>query len=314
MDIKNLFTGFSNRTYIVGIILGLTLYIFITEIFLRVYVIPNDKLSQIAVSVYESENRDVVIGDSQTVWGFREDYTAFNNLSFDGMPVETMEIILREYYRHKNPNRVIIIAGPQMLAENRVERGDMGFNKFFKVNIINPPFMMYAFERLVSRNLADLPKWINNMPRNKLTWKSGIEEKEREEIEKNKWEDIKEDTRIEMTRNRIDIQRPVENFHKTRNFNSYYRILDFLKEKNAMVCLLRMPVSVEYQELIHNDAVFLASEAAFKEMARLYEVRYVDFKQIPLSYDASFFINSDHLNEKGSKLFSPIAEKYCFEK
>ena len=75
-----------------------------------------------------------------------------------------------------------------------------------------------------------------------------------------------------------------------------------------------MPITVEYQELIRNDKSFLDSETAFKEMAKLYKVKYVDFKEIPLSYDASFFINADHLNEKGRKLFAPLAEEFCFNK
>jgi len=116
MDIKNLFTGFSNRTYMAGIILGIIAYVFIAEIFLRIYVIPNDELSQVAVSVYESEKRDVIIGDSQFKFGFPKNYALFEDLSYNGMPVETMEIILREYYRHKKPNKLIIIAAPHMLA------------------------------------------------------------------------------------------------------------------------------------------------------------------------------------------------------
>ena len=299
MDIKNLFTGSSNRTYVVGIILGIIAYVFIAEIFLRIYVVPNDELSQIAVSVYESEKRDVIIGDSQFKFGFPKNYALFEDLSYNGMPVETMEIILREYYRHKKPNKVIIIAAPQMLAENRLERGDLGFKEYFKFNAVKLPFIIYAFEKLVSRNLADFSKWIHYKPEQKL--------------KENMWEVTTDENRIEMTRKRIETQRPVKNFQETQNFKSYYKILALLKDKKAMVCLLRMPVSDEYRELIRNDKDFLASEAAFKEMAALYKVKYVDLGQIPLKYDPSFFINSDHLNEKGGRLFAPLAEKYCFD-
>lgn len=295
---KNLFTDFSNRTYIISIIIGVILYIISAEVFLRVYVIPHDRLSQIAVSVYESENRNVIIGDSQIEYGFPKDYPGFENLSINGMPVETMEIILREYYMHKKPGKIIIIAGPQMLAENRVERGDWGFKDYFKLNTIDLPFMLYAFEKLVSKNLANMSKWTDNKPD--------------EQFKENLWEETANDKRIEMSKERMQIQRPVNDFYKTNNFKSYYRLVKLLKEKGAKVCLLRMPISVEYQELIRNDKAFLDSEASFKEMAKLYEVTYVDFKQIPLSYDASFFINSDHLNEKSRKLFAPLAEKFCF--
>jgi len=296
---KNLSIGFSKKTYWVGLIIGILLYIAAVEIFLRIYVIPNDRLSQIAVSVYESEKQDVLIGDSQFEYGFPENPPVFENLSFNGLPAETMEIILREYYRHKKPNKIIMIANSQMLANNRVERGDLGFKEFFKLNTVDLPFMIYAFERLVSRNLSDIAKWIHYKPSPK---------------NKDMWEDVNEDTRIEMTKSRIEIQRPVNNFQETQNFKSYYKILKFLKERNATVCLLRMPIASEYQELIHNDNEFLASEEAFKEMAKLFEVKYVDFRQIPLPFDASFFINSDHLNEKGRRLFAPLAEKYCFDK
>jgi hypothetical protein len=298
MAMKNLFTDFSNRTYIISIIIGVILYIISAEVFLRVYVIPHDRLSQIAVSVYESENRNVIIGDSQIEYGFPKDYPGFENLSINGMPVETMEIILREYYMHKKPGKIIIIAGPQMLAENRVERGDWGFKDYFKLNTIDLPFMLYAFEKLVSKNLANMSKWTDNKPD--------------EQFKENLWEETANDKRIEMSKERMQIQRPVNDFYKTNNFKSYYRLVKLLKEKGAKVCLLRMPISVEYQELIRNDKAFLDSEASFKEMAKLYEVTYVDFKQIPLSYDASFFINSDHLNEKSRKLFAPLAEKFCF--
>jgi hypothetical protein len=300
MDMKNLSIGFSNKTYIVGLIVGVIVYLVGAELFLRICVIPEDRFSQVAVSVYDSEKRDVLIGDSQFEYGFPENYSVFEKLSFKGMPVETMEIILKEYYRHRKPDKIIIIANSQMLANNRVERGDWGFKEFFKLNTIDLPFMIYAFESLVSRNLSDIPKWLHLKPS--------------QEYKDNMWEETEEDTRIEITRSRIEIQRPVKNFQETKNFKSYYKILTLLKEKNAVVCLLRMPVSVEYQELIRNDNDFLASEEAFKKMARLFEVKYVDFRQIPLPYNASFFINSDHLNEKGRRLFAPLAEKYCFDK
>lgn len=299
MDIKNLFTGFSNRTYIVGIILGIIAYVFIAETFLRIYVIPNDELSQVAVSVYESEKRDVIIGDSQFKFGFPEDYSLFEGLSFNGMPVETMRIILKEYYRHRRPNKVIIIAAPQMLAENRVERGDLGFKEYFKFNAVKLPFMIYAFEKLVSRNLADFFKWIHYKPE--------------QQFKENMWEETAEEKRTEMTLKRIETQRPVKNFQETRNFKSYYQLLTLLKDKNAKICLLKMPVADEYRELVRNDRDFLEAETAFKEMAAAYNVKYVDLGQIPVTNDASLYINSDHLNEKGRRLFAPLVEKYCFD-
>ncbi|MBI4680319.1 MAG: hypothetical protein HY753_03710 [Nitrospirae bacterium] len=300
MDIKNLFTGFSNRTYMAGIILGIIAYVFIAEIFLRIYVIPNDELSQVAVSVYESEKRDVIIGDSQFKFGFPKNYALFEDLSYNGMPVETMEIILREYYRHKKPNKVIIIAAPQMLAENRVERGDLGFKEYFKFNAVKLPFMIYAFEKLVSRNLADFFKWIHYKPE--------------QQFKENMWEETAEEKRTEMTLKRIETQRPVKNFQGTRNYKSYYQLLRLLKDKNAKICLLKMPVADEYRQLVRYDKDFLEAETAFKEMAAAYNLKYVDLGQIPLKYDASFFINSDHLNEKGRKLFAPLAEEFCFDR
>jgi hypothetical protein len=300
MAIKNLFTDFSNRIYIIGMIIGIILYIISVEVFLRIYVIPHDRLSQIAVSVYESENRNVIIGDSQFEYGFPKDYPGFENLSINGLPVETMEVIIREYFRHKKPGKIIIIASPQMLAKNRVERGDWGFKDFFKLNTIDTPYMLYAFETLVSRNLANIFKWADNKPQ--------------EQYKENLWEEITVEKRTEMSKKRMIIQRPVDDFFKTNNFKSYYRLLKLLKEKEAKVCLLRMPYAVEYQAVIRNDKAYLDSETAFKEMAKFFEVKYVDFKQIPLSYDASFFINSDHLNTKGRKLFAPLAEEFCFNK
>jgi hypothetical protein len=186
-----------------------------------------------------------------------------------------------------------------MLAENRVERGDLGFKEYFKFNAVKLPFMIYAFEKLVSRNLADFFKWIHYKPE--------------QQFKENMWEETAEEKRTEMTLKRIETQRPVKNFQGTRNFKSYYQLLTLLKDKNAKICLLKMPVADEYRQLVRYDKDFLEAETAFKEMAAAYNLKYVDLGQIPLKYDASFFINSDHLNEKGRRLFAPLAEKYCFD-
>jgi hypothetical protein len=275
------------------------LFIVVAETFLRVFVIPMDGLSQIAVSVYESEKKDALVGDSQFEYGFPRGYTRYEKLMYKGMPVEALEIIVKEYYRHKDPGRVIILANSQMLAKNRVDRGEWGFNEFLRLNVIDLPFMIYVFEKLVSRNLADLTKWIH----------PDIGEEYKDSM----WEDMDKSKRMAMTRERIEIQRPIKNFHETRNFLSYYKMLSFLKEKNARVCLLRMPVSAEYLELIRDDPDFIASETAFKEMAKAFNIRYVDFRQIPLKYDTSMFLSADHLNSKGRTLFAPLAEKFCFD-
>jgi len=294
---RNLFTSFSSRHYAAGLIIGLLLYIGAAEIVLRTYVVSNHKPARNAVSIYASKNKDIIIGDSHTQNAFKSESPSFTNLSMGGISVEMMEILIKEYYRNRDPHRVIIIASPQMFAQNRIEKGNWGYNKYFKFNMLNPPFMLYVFEKAVSSNLAIIPDLFKRKKDDLVEWeKAGKDDRER------------------RTSARIKEQRPVINFKQTKSFASYLRTLSFLKEKGADVCLLRTPVSQEYQEMTSDDNGFKSADDAFKKMAAQYGFKYVDFKQLPITYDDTIFVNQDHLNSKGSKIFAPLAEKYCFEK
>ena len=98
----------------------------------------------------------------------------------------------------------------------------------------------------------------------------------------------------------------------TRNeqeVDSLYHLIALLQEKQIRVCLVTTPFLSEYYDAVHNLAGDL-DEKFYRVISEIMEktgVEYYDYSADPRFYhEYSLFLDSDHLNREGAKLFTDI--------
>jgi hypothetical protein len=102
---------------------------------------------------------------------------------------------------------------------------------------------------------------------------------------------------------------------KTKLGNQYYEPVDSAivklftnyieecKRENIRLVFIYPPEYIEGQTLVQNRKEILS---LFKSIAARYNIPYYDYSSHPISYDKTYFYNSQHLNVNGSILFTEI--------
>jgi len=77
--------------------------------------------------------------------------------------------------------------------------------------------------------------------------------------------------------------------------------LDYCKKQNLKVIFVYTPEYIENQYLTNNrNEIF----KIYNDLSKKYNVLFLDYSKDSISYNKNFFYNSQHLNKKGSELFS----------
>lgn len=297
---KNLFTASSSRAYLIGLLAVPIVALVILEVLLRVYIVPIPNTTPNRVhKVYTAKGGDVVVGDSQIYYAYQSSDQSFVNLGQGGTSIATLEILIREYFRHRKPGRVILQAAPHRIRPYKPRN----YDRFFSQNI-GLPFVPYVFEPGVTYSIDKLfdPAGLANLRR----------EKENTRTQAAAWARKTQEERWEQALERVRWQRPIWAASSVQSIKSYLSTIRFLLDRGAQVCLLRMPVSQEYQALIEGDEHFDKALTFFESTAKHAGIPYVDFRDLPMRYDANIFINPDHLTATAGKRFFALVEPACF--
>jgi len=281
------------------------------EILLRLLVLDvEDGRAHRVQVVYRASRPDVVLGDSHLYLPFVNS-ERFVNLARAGSSPHALEIVAREYFRHVDPGRVIVEASPQLFRELMQVRLEQGHERYFTHNF-GQPFAVAVLEPGISRELAalwDFPALLKSADVARGRRKTGGPIVEREAQRRR---DLDEDERNELTRSRIQSNRPVPQVRTSPGFLAYRRMLEDLKARGAEVCLARTPVTDLYVRLSGEDPVYVETEAALRQLATELDVPFVDFLDLELPFDVASFRNPDHLTTRAGELYAARLERACF--
>lgn len=300
-----------HRRYAGAVIAGVVAVLVATEVALRLLVVPLEEGWAHRVDlVYRGEGGDVVIGDSHTFRGFvtRDEFV---NLSGGGSSAEANEIVVREYFRHRQPGRVIVAASPQLFARSREAAGAQQHDEYFVWNL-GLPVQPYVFEPGIARHVDELLDPADLLERTRQArerrqpgnpidaflqrelLRSGPAERER------------------LARKIVRKNRPVGDLAHSDGFAAYRRTLEFLLARGAELCLLRTAVTPRVEELSEPDPSYRNAHRAMRELAAALGVRYVDYRDFGVSFEDELFIDPDHLTATGAELFARGAIRACF--
>lgn len=299
---------FNSRRYVITVLLCVALlsisFLTATELLIRARVIPNDRLSWHRDQFFRGDSQNVVFGDSHTSLGVHG-LSGFLNLSFPSENVPLIEIKVRRYFANKQPGKVILQATPHMFSPDRDNQDERNEARPFITNKWKP--YLWMFTRAHYQNIytywklflsgASFENKYNFQPDGALT-------------QEGDWRETSLSQRRFLTERRIDQQKPYAEPAEIRSVQSYARILGFLKSRGAEVCMVDMPVTPLYRELSANYEEFESARVLLRSLAADYEARYTDMSAAIT--DLEYFLNQDHLNERGSLKFAPLLESACF--
>lgn len=129
------------------------------------------------------------------------------------------------------------------------------------------------------------------------------------------WAQIEPDKREVLTAARLSEQNPIRGFESSSALRDYVAAIRFLRERGAQVCLFRTPVTADYVRLSRAmpEGRFDAFDRWMSGFAGAERIRLVDFRQLPLDFDDTKFLNQDHVTVAHAKAMWPLVDKACFD-
>jgi hypothetical protein len=301
------------RAYLGILLAGTLVALGAAEVMLRVWVVPIDSGRANRVHrVYTDERVDSVLGDSHLYRAFINSQT-FANLARAGSSPHALEIVAREYYRHREPGRVILEASPQLFNALMQSRRAQRHDEYFGQNL-GLPFQLYVLEPGISRELAAFAspsQLARTTSSSRGRQKPGGPVVRKEAARRRAMTDAEHH---KTTQGRITSNRPVPAMTESDGFAAYRRTIDHLLAGGARLCLARTPVTRLYLELSGEEPRHLETERVFTELAREYDIPYVDFIDLDLQLDdIESFTNPDHLTTAAGERYAARLERACFK-
>ncbi len=304
-------TGADAKRFAVDVGIGVALTLLIAEILLRLFVVPLEQGWAHRVDlVYRAVGTDVVLGDSHTFRGFvtRDDFV---NLSGGGSSTMANEIVAREYFRHREPGRVIVGASPQLFNRARERSGTQQHDEYFTQNF-GLPFRLYIFEPGVARQIGELRDPLGLVARVREAHVRKQPANAFDAVLQYEMLQLEPDARDELAGKIVRKNRPLEDIRASESFAAYRRMLAFLIDRGADVCLVRTAVSPRVRALTAEDERFVDAHRALRDLAAELGTRYVDYRDLGIDFQDELFIDPDHLTATGGDFFAEAVIRSCF--
>lgn len=286
----------------------------VAEVLLRSYIVPIDDIraSRVAL-VYAARGQDVALGDSHIYRAFINS-RRFVNLARAGSSPHALEIVAREYFRFREPGRVIVEASPQLFNFLMQKRRAQRHDEYFALHRLGLPVVPYVFEPGISRLLEMLlhPARLRKTTATSHSRKRGAGPVVEREAAARRG--LSETERYQQARERVVSNRPVANVASSDGFAAYRRMLELLIARGADVCLAATPVDSAYLEIAASDERFAETEEALRALARELGVRFVAFTELDLDLKVDSFTNADHLTTAAGGRYALALEAACYRR
>ena len=301
----------SARTYAAIVLIGIGIVLAGTEALLRGFVVPIDEGWPHRVDlVYRAEGGDVVLGDSHMFRGFVTQ-DEFVNLAGGGSSGRALEIVAREYFRHRDPGRVIVAASPQIFSGSRESAGTQQHDEYFSQNF-GLPLQLYVFERGIARRVSWLLDPASLLTRARQARRRKAPGNPVDAVLAREMAAMDAAARLKFARGIVAKNRPVEDLQDAEGFAAYRRMIELLGEQGAELCLVRTAVISAVEEITAQAPRFVDAHRVLRELADELSLPYVDYRELGLHFGDELFIDPDHLTAMGADLFSRAVVAACF--
>ena len=282
------------------IIFLILLFPITSEIFLRKYIVKNDNLYQRSKLFKIKRSKNTVWGDSAALTSIYF-LDGFLNFGGDSDNYQEIEKKIKSYYSQIEQGKTIINLSLNAFAEYRDRPiRDEDLKLYFSER---EPLFFIMVERFQKR----LFKYYESLIKNKFNLPEDLVYRYNSDGSSSYYGNYKP-----------PLVKDIDNYHKLypkkefvndRNFNSFIKIIDFLKNKNIKICLITAPWNREFREKKIDMNKFIEVRNFYKNFAKAENITYLDFLEYP--YPNNKFYDGTHLNKEGSILFTSMVKKSC---
>ncbi|GJL54490.1 MAG: hypothetical protein NPIRA02_16220 [Nitrospirales bacterium] len=299
------------------------LFLISSEWLVRSKVEPNDHYAQSINVFFESDRRNVVFGDSISLYGFRGQ-PDFVNLALQGETLERTEIKVRGYFQAKRPGRVILGANHNVFQPE----GDNGVLRVTPILEANTdPRSLSNYKKIFLRGNHGMWRSLRPTHTHRLLqyWKVFLLKGKFEtkfqilpdgtlvplDPEENiRYARMPETERIRRARNTVMKEIPGINLLGSKAAKIYHSMVKFLRSREADVCLVTYPMSPAFRQAAKEYPAYAAVPVFFENFAKKQKVKYVNYWD-RLS-DLKDFTNENHLSNLGALKIGKLVVRDCF--
>ncbi|WP_226671321.1 hypothetical protein [Metabacillus litoralis] len=241
------------------------------------------------------------VGASHSMYGYYFKPTGLSHLDL-ALPAQTIQYdykLLREYGEYLKPGGVVIVSVSQITFTNSEVYNIGNYYNILDHTDIEPFQLMdyYSYLYLPGTNRGSLNSAISGKLKN-FRWNAH-----------KPWANNgKNYSRRKYERVDAEYKEAVESNSIERNVKQLKEIVDYCNEKGYQVILTMEPVHQSYQEYFNEEVM---NRLVFQYLKALnLDVQFLNYMSDPRFIDnKEYFIDPDHLNSKGRKLYSWIVYK-----
>jgi len=281
-----------------------------SELFVRIYVLPQDTMARHVSLFKETNSPYAVFGDSHAARGFNAP-APFVNLAYPEENIHQMAWKAERYLAQVGtPKQILIQADPHQFRDYNFEDSLGEYPGQFSERPAS------LFLSLSSRYRIQLSRLWRSFFKNRMQMVSNIEITSQGSLlspgDFSSWPELKRQGYLEE---RVALHQPNNKLASSRQAVMYRTIVTNFIKSGAEVCLVVFPTTPAYRA--HIASLSQTERKAWRdtfdfleELAQEEGAVFVDHRAAVS--DLSLFRDPDHLNKEGAVRYSPILLKSCF--
>lgn len=280
-------------------------------------------------AIAADRSRNAVFGDSHV--GFTPMIEGYGFFGLAGQQPQELLNLVHFLFDDRQPGKVIVEAAPQWVGEYHRGRQPLLTSanlrppiSVFGIRLLSatPLYSGSLFKFLIA-DMVSLTAFISPSKAQQSSINASLVGQYAREWSRQReaggeafnWSQIAPDKREVLTAARLSEQNPVRDFESSSALRDYVAAIRFLRARGAQVCLFRTPVTADYVRLSRAmpEGRFDAFDRWMSGFAGAERIRLVDFRQLPLDFDDTKFLNQDHVTTAHAKTMWPLVDKACFD-
>lgn len=294
------------------ILLSILVFLGISELLIRKYIVPKDHMLKASKVFKESTSLNTIWGASSTLHGINN-LENFVNLSRGSDNFQDVEIKLKHYYQKRDlRGKVILDLALNSLSNYRDKKVKSSIRTFFLTEL---PFSgMYLRSKYFQHRSS---KYILNYFSNGFTINQTVDyvfNNDGSVSSSRIYTPVDASDDSENLNSEIGfgylLYLPKEDLTQDPNQKALLRIISFLKNHDFEVCLLTAPWHTDLMSRYHPNT-FQRVLSLYRDIAESNNYEYFNFSRLKIN--SNYFDDPGHLNSNGAKYFTNIVSNSCFK-
>lgn len=277
------------------VILTILIVFFITIESLFYYMARHNKYISNIIDIRNGVAQCIIMGDSHTQDAFRHELDNCLNISIGGSSIPLIIDAVQSIIHKNKISHIILPLEPHNFTSYRLVNQNDTFKNIsdifdpMYIPLFSIPILQEYFQKTIYSKFK-----IDN------------------DKEKELWSNLNKNQQLQRINTRLDKHIPVQNYENTQYAEEYLKFIKSLIKQNIKVCLVRTPVTIEYNNTMFEN-ISKNEWDAFVNKFENAGATYIDYEDLNFNNtNDKIFTDQDHLNELGARYYSKQIYNNCF--